>query len=268
MKDRYHSGEIEAQRRAGARELADRVGRIIGPAIPSAAAAFLSHRQFVVAATVSASGAVHASLLGGVRGFASATTPSTIEMRPEYGHTGDVRDDIEATGTIGLLAIDFSSRRRMRANGVAVLRDEAIVVSTREVYSNCPQYIHERADEILVSPRATRMSVSLSVAQQSLIRAADTFFIASSHPDAGADASHRGGDRGFVSAASTSLRWLDYPGNNMFNTIGNLIVNPRCGLLFTDFATGAALRIEGRASVEWKGERSISVVVDRVVQHG
>jgi predicted pyridoxine 5'-phosphate oxidase superfamily flavin-nucleotide-binding protein len=260
----YHPGEIEAQRRAGVRDLAERVGRIIGSAISPAAATFLAARSFVITATRGDDGAVRASLLAGPRGFAHAKGESILELRPQSGHTADVLDDVAATGVLGLLAIDFSTRRRMRANGRATVHGDTIVMQTAEVYSNCPQYIHERPDDVPAVAEAQREAAVLTEAQRAFIERAGTFFIASAHPERGADASHRGGAPGFVRAEPTRLTWADYPGNNMFNTLGNLLVEPRCGLLFVDFATGATLRIEGRAVVDWTGERTITVAIDRV----
>ena len=37
----------------------------------------------------------------------------------------------------------------------------------------------------------------------------------------------------------------------MFNTLGNLELNPRAGLLFMDFDSGEALQLTGRAEVIW-----------------
>ncbi len=34
------------------------------------------------------------------------------------------------------------------------------------------------------------------------------------------------------------LRWADFAGNNMFNSVGNLQSNPKAGLLFVDWVTG------------------------------
>jgi uncharacterized protein len=263
--DRYHRGELEAQRLAGASELAERVGRIIGPSIPAPAAAFLSHRAFVVAATVGADGSPHASILSGGRGFAQALDPTTLELRPTAGDLRTVGDDLHATGTIGLLAIDFPTKRRMRANGTASMFDGRIVLSTHEVYSNCPQYIHPRDETPWVAASATEESAQPDSAQQQLVSAADTFFIASSHPERGADASHRGGDPGFVTVTPSSISWLDYPGNNMFNTLGNLMVHPECSLLFADFASGRTLRIDGRASIDWSEPRRVTVAILRVL---
>lgn len=41
----------------------------------------------------------------------------------------------------------------------------------------------------------------------------------------------------------------DFAGNRFFNTLGNLMVNPRAGLVFADFATGDLLQMTGRAEI-------------------
>ncbi len=66
------------------------------------------------------------------------------------------------------------------------------------------------------------------------------------------DASHRGGDPGFVEVhGPTTLSIPDYAGNNHFNTLGNLHLDPRAGLLVPDFECGAALQLTGRAHIDW-----------------
>jgi len=53
----------------------------------------------------------------------------------------------------------------------------------------------------------------------------------------------------------------------MFNTLGNLAVNPRCCLLFVDFETGAMTQVRGRGTVEWEGEeRRVVVEGDEVIR--
>ncbi|MBZ0252214.1 MAG: pyridoxamine 5'-phosphate oxidase family protein, partial [Candidatus Methylomirabilis sp.] len=87
-------------------------------------------------------------------------------------------------------------------------------------------------------------------------RRADTFFIATAHAEGGADASHRGGMPGFVRVESERDLWMpDYFGNFMFQTLGNLEVDPRAGLLFVDFETGATLQLTGEARVLWDDPR-------------
>ena len=84
-----------------------------------------------------------------------------------------------------------------------------------------------------------------------LIRSADTFFLGTTHPERGNDASHRGGPAGFVRADPQTVDWPDYPGNNMFNSLGNLAVDPTAALLFIDFASGCTLQLSGSAYVGW-----------------
>ena len=234
----YHEGELAVQRRAGLTAMAEKVGRIVGSDIPAQFAQFLAHRPFVVTSTVAADGAVTASLLVG---RSEALDPRTIRIDAQRDER--VFADVAATGTIGLLAIDFANRRRIRINGTAIADGDALVVTTREVYSNCPQYIH-------VEPTPQ-----------------DTFFIATAHPTAGADASHRGGPAGFVTIEGSRYSWADFAGNTMFNTLGNLAVNPRCGLLFVDFETGVMTQVRGRGSIAWDGEeRRVVVEADEVIR--
>jgi predicted pyridoxine 5'-phosphate oxidase superfamily flavin-nucleotide-binding protein len=101
----------------------------------------------------------------------------------------------------------------------------------------------------------------LDARQGAAIAAADTFFIASWHPAGGADASHRGGRPGFVEVRDErTLEFPDYPGNNMFNTLGNLAGHPRAGLLFADFERGDLLQLTGRARV--LGEHAVRIRID------
>lgn len=59
----------------------------------------------------------------------------------------------------------------------------------------------------------------------------------------------------------------DYAGNNMFNTLGNLLVNPKSGLLFIDFERGNTLQLTGRATVIWDTERRAAFAgAERVVE--
>lgn len=241
----YHEGELEMQRRAGMRDLAERVGRIIAPDISAPAAMFLAAQPFVVVSSDDT-----ASILAGEPGFAFASSPREVV----------ILTDFDAQGAIGILAIDLATRRRIRINGNAARREDALVVSTNEVYSNCPQYIHPRRFDGRVTTAHTH---GLTAEQRAWIAGADTFFLATSHPTRGADASHRGGEPGFVSIDSPArLSWPDYPGNNMFNSLGNLAVNPRCGLLFVDFANHRALQLRGHATVEGDEERVVRFVLD------
>src|SRR5690606_13422130 len=93
---------------------------------------------------------------------------------------------------------------------------------------------------------------ALDARTQTLITAADTFFIGSADTEGNADASHRGGNPGFLQVLSPNrLRWPDYRGNSMFMTLGNISANPRCGLLIPEWDTGATVQLTGSAEIVW-----------------
>ena len=152
-----------------------------------------------------------------------------------------------------MLAIEFSTRRRVRINGMLAHVDEAgMQISVDQAYGNCPKYIHpRRLEHVASAPQPVERSSTLSAEHEHVIANADTFFLGTIHPTRGADASHRGGPPGFVHVDGDRLWWPDYPGNNMFNSFGNLAVDPSAALLFIDFETGATLHATGTAAVEW-----------------
>jgi predicted pyridoxine 5'-phosphate oxidase superfamily flavin-nucleotide-binding protein len=188
-----------------------------------------------------------------------------------------LRRNLATRPELGLLAIDLEKRRRLRINGRA-FHDPArgIFVAVEQVYGNCPKYIQARrvepvAGEVSPQPTPPDSSSVLHAEQQALIASADTFFIASFHGPGGADASHRGGAPGFVRVLDEhTLAFGDYPGNNMFNTLGNLVVQPRAGLLFLDFTSGDVLQISGEAHLDrapaslasFRGARGVVVVFE------
>jgi uncharacterized protein len=181
--------------------------------------------------------------------------------------------------TVGVLVIDFATRRRIRLNGKASVRpNRTLLLTTQEVYGNCPKYIQARRDlaaDVAPSTTPERVtSAALSDVQRQWIGTADTFFIASHMPGHGADASHRGGNAGFVRVIdANTLEYPDYSGNMMFNTLGNLAANPRSGLLFLGFETGSTLQLTGQSTIIWDAaqvqavpgaERLVRFTIDEV----
>ncbi|HKY46193.1 MAG TPA: pyridoxamine 5'-phosphate oxidase family protein [Pyrinomonadaceae bacterium] len=63
------------------------------------------------------------------------------------------------------------------------------------------------------------------------------------------DVSRRGGETGFVRIDGSRLTIPDFAGNRFFNTLGNLLLNPRAGLLFIDFNSGDLLLLSGRIEI-------------------
>ena len=77
------------------------------------------------------------------------------------------------------------------------------------------------------------------------------FFLATADADGQPDCSYKGGVPGFVRVSGDSeLSFPSYDGNGMFRSLGNVLANPRVGLLFLDFERPRRLRVLGRARLE------------------
>jgi len=258
----FHVGEIAVQTRVGVREEAEQLRGMINPKIKPAAQMLLVTQQLAIASTVDTSGNVWASLLTGQPSFIRILDPQTIEIEPDSVPDALYRH-LEQNSELGLLVIDLTTRKRLRLNGLAEVGAAGqILLQTREVFFNCPKYIQTRHLETdtlkSLSTAQTKATKVLIAVQQDWIAHSDTFFIASFNPETGADASHRGGYRGFIRLLNDrTLLFPDYAGNNMFQTLGNLIVNPRSGLLFIDFEQGNTLQLTGTAEVIWDESRLV-----------
>lgn len=265
MSTPYHDGELAVQAHAGVSEMAARVGRSIGNVMPSAAQDFLRAQPWVIVASQDTQGRPWASVLYGTPGFAQAQDARTVLVDASPLPGDPLEQNLERTNQLGLLTIEPATRRRMRINGgFARQPDGTLLIHTEQVYALCPKYIQARSweaapDNNSPAPRPQR-TAELSPQQQAWIAHADTFFIATAHPEAGLDASHRGGPPSFVTVTSPHrLVFPDYSGNMMFNTLGNLALNPRAGLLFIDFEQGSTLQLTGRAWVNWEPNHAASM---------
>ncbi|RCJ19776.1 pyridoxamine 5-phosphate oxidase [Nostoc sp. ATCC 43529] len=256
----FHDGEITVQTQAGVREEAQRLVNAISTTIKPSAEEFLRTQQLAVASTVDTNSRVWASLLTGKPGFVQVLNRQTVQVNATLIKSDPLYPNLDSNSDIGLLVIDLENRRRLRLNGKAEVNQEYIKLQIEQAFFNCPKYIQVRHLEKAVTDSLAKSEAfikdALSEKNQLWITQSDTFFIASYHPEKGADASHRGGFPGFVRVLNShKLVFPDYSGNNMFQTFGNLIVNAGAGLLFIDFAQGHTLQLSGKAKVIWDVER-------------
>lgn len=255
----YHEGELRVQARAGERAGAARSGRVIKEAIPDAALGFISQQPMIAVGSRGDDDRVWASLLFGPPGFIEAPRPETLEidLHRAIGHPDDpFWSNIGENRPVGTLLIELETRRRLRVNGPVERSDGRLTVHVEQAYPNCPKYIQRRhvpdLEDAGMKPASAVRNDELTEEHREWISGADTFFVASAHPERGLDASHRGGDPGFVQVLDRrTLRIPDYPGNSMFNTFGNLMVEPAAGLVFPDFDGDRLLQLTGRAEVRW-----------------
>lgn len=248
----FHDGERAVQREAGVEALAGRVACRTLDYMPSVAQDFAMAQRLAVVGFQDAEARLWASAIDGEPGFIRplSATELLITVVPEA-----VDELLPTPGApswpIGLVLVDFVRRRRMRVNGEARWQSDGIHVTTKEVYSNCGRHIRPRMWAGPVSDdRGEKYGGSwttyLTLERQALIAQADTCFVATGHPDQGMDVSHKGGNPGFVVVENlVTLGIPDYDGNHLFNSLGNLRVDPRVGLLFWDFQTGLRLQVSG-----------------------
>jgi predicted pyridoxine 5'-phosphate oxidase superfamily flavin-nucleotide-binding protein len=268
----YHAGSRTVQDQVGVRELADHVGRSIGAGIKPVAAAFLELQPLlVVGAADPATSRVWAAPLTGTPGFVRATGPHQMSVTGGLPRTDPLATALATPDVpVGTIALDPRTRRRMRLNGRLRPTARGFVVQAERVFANCPKYLQRRETYEVVGGRESgvpRRGAELTAEQVEFVTSADTFFLATVHPD-GADASHRGGNPGFVRVDSPrELSWWDYPGNSMFLTLGNLAADPRAGLLFLDWTTGTTLRLTGEARTEFDaGRRRVRFTLTEAVE--
>lgn len=252
----WHEGERRAQAIVGSAP----GGAGVRGFMPDQHRLFFAQLPFLVAGTLDATGAPTATLLTGRPGFVQSPDPTTLAIAA-------TRDDpagraLVQDAPIGLLGIELHTRRRNRANGrIAAAGPDGLTVQVLQSFGNCPQYIHPR--DVRTDRRArtdAQAFEGLDAQARRQIGDADTFFVATSSgpgPDGngvehgGVDVSHRGGPPGFVRVRGDVLEIPDYRGNRYFNTLGNLLLDPRCALLFVDFDRGEMLQLQGRAEVDW-----------------
>jgi predicted pyridoxine 5'-phosphate oxidase superfamily flavin-nucleotide-binding protein len=265
----FHAGEIEIQTRLGVRADAERVGGIVASEIPAAFRPMLRGQRMAVAASLDERGRPWASLLTGPGGFIQAIDDHLLRLAVVPPLDQPLTANLRSRPELGLLVIDPRTRRRLRFNGRGLLTPDGVFLLVDEVYGNCPKYIQKRrlVGDSAASAVTVRRSTSLDARTRALVARSDTFFIASAHPGGGADASHRGGRPGFVRVLDdTTLEFPDYPGNNMFNTLGNLLGHPRAGLLFVDFEKGDLVQLTGRARVLWEPATAVRVAIEEVLE--
>jgi predicted pyridoxine 5'-phosphate oxidase superfamily flavin-nucleotide-binding protein len=257
----FHEGELAVQERAGVTEAAARLtGMLSAPDLRGGLGRFLAGRTYAAVAARDRDGRLWVSPLSGEPGFLEPTGATTLEVRAAPV-AGDPLHGLRPGQPVGLLAIEYAARRRARINGQLVATSaDRLEIEVTEAYGNCPQYIPPRPLPAVVrSMPGTRSSGELTARDRSLVESLDTFVLGTTHPERGNDASHRGGRPGFLRVESASrLAWDDLPGNQMFNSLGNLQVDPAAALLLVDPVSGRVLQLSGRAEVRWDAATSVT----------
>jgi predicted pyridoxine 5'-phosphate oxidase superfamily flavin-nucleotide-binding protein len=138
------------------RRLADRLTATLAHSTFTAEdRAYIEARNCFFLATVDADGFPECSYKGGAAGFVRVLDEQTLAF-PSYDGNGMFKSlgNVNATGKVGLLFIDFENPKRLRVNGLATMSDDdpllaqcvgaqlMVRVRAQQIFPNCPRYIH------------------------------------------------------------------------------------------------------------------------------
>jgi ferredoxin-NADP reductase/predicted pyridoxine 5'-phosphate oxidase superfamily flavin-nucleotide-binding protein len=243
---------------------------------------FYENQPFLVVAARDRRGMMWSTLLFGsssssadVTDFVQSPDPQhlLLESQPLPGDA--LASSFENGSDIGILGIEFATRRRNRVNGRISTNDgKKILFKVDQSFGNCPQYIKPRdwwttgmkknRQVCLINDTdlLPRRPSQLTKEQISSIEMAESIFLATGYradgddPRFGNDASHRGGTVGFLKVSSDGKRIFlpDYSGNNMFNSLGNIVQDPRTGIAVPLYETGGIIQMSGSTLIHWEDE--------------
>ena len=155
----YHQGARKLQDRFDTRRLADRLEAVkVVDVIDADDRAFIEAADMLFLATADAEGRPTCSYKGGDPGFVRVLDERTIAF-PVYDGNGMFLSagNLLVNPEVGLLFISFERGRRLRLNGTASVDPDdelaptwpgallVVRVRAREVFPNCPRYIHRYA---------------------------------------------------------------------------------------------------------------------------
>lgn len=94
------------------------------------------------------------------------------------------------------------------------------------------------------------MRAAFTAEDRAFITGCRMFFVATADGSGQPDCSYKGGPPGFVrSLDEHTLAIPDYDGNGQYRSWGNVVTNPRVGLLFIDLEAPKRLRVNGTAVI-------------------
>lgn len=112
--------------------------------------------------------------------------------------------------------------------------------------------LQDRFDARRLADRLAESTTDIiSDRHRAFIEDREMFFLATADSQGWPECSYKGGSKGFVRVLDEhTLAFPVYDGNGMFLSCGNLMENPRVGMLFINFENGTRLRLSGDASID------------------
>ncbi|KAH7151895.1 hypothetical protein B0J13DRAFT_437677 [Dactylonectria estremocensis] len=246
--------------------------------MPSRFGVRVMQSSLVALGTLDDAGRPWTTVWGGERGFARPVAENVLAFNSPVDTQHDpvfkalwegteVNDDAvvrpgggEGKGMAGL-AIDLETRDRVKLMGKMVAgasvnggKEVQMAMVVTGSLGNCPKYLN-RKDVVMneMKPELVSDSVPLPREALELIDRADMFFVSSTNGET-MDTNHRGGSPGLVRVIKNDVDGLEliYPefsGNRLYQTLGNLKVNPLIGITIPDFSTSDVVYLTGSASI-------------------
>jgi uncharacterized protein len=121
-----------------------------------------------------------------------------------------------------------------------------------ETFHDGSRTLQDRFDTRRIADRIDGLLVKdvIGASERATIEAADCFFLATADAQGRPNCSYKGGDPGFVKVVDErTIAFPNYDGNGMFRSLGNVLMNPKVGMLFVDFERPNRMRINGVASL-------------------
>ncbi|MCJ1430781.1 hypothetical protein MMC27_000131 [Xylographa pallens] len=248
------------------------------PNLTPGAGNFLQTAPLVAVGIHDPQGRLWTTLWGGEAGFVRSLGSSILGIKTlvdkQYdpvveallGHQsdGEITETAGPGRSLSGLAIDLTSRRRLKFAGHILagaldqlqpqtsgedgkLGEAQVVIKVDSSLGNCPKYLNRKEiSSSLPSPNLVSSTFPLPSKAFELLQKADLFFLTSSDERSHMSTNYRGGSPGFVRVMSNSgdgvtLVYPEYSGNRFYQTLGNLQVSPKAGLVFPNFENGDVL---------------------------
>ncbi|KAL6904334.1 hypothetical protein GGI43DRAFT_382014 [Trichoderma evansii] len=281
ISDGWHEGERAMHREARNPHFENPTSR----GFPMSYAVRVMHSQLVALGTLDDEGRPWTTIWGGERGFARPVAEGVLGIRsavdkeydPVYGafwkssdskvssepgDEGIIRP--EGGKMMSALSIDLETRDRVKLAGRLIAggdmagpdKEVQLALHVQESLGNCPKYINKKALEPIV-PQAELIAGgpdgTLPPEAIALIERADMFFMSSTDGET-MDTNHRGGPKGFIRVlqndeGGVELVYPEYSGNRLYQSLGNLKVNPLIGIVIPDYDTSDALYLTGHTTI-------------------
>jgi uncharacterized protein len=257
----YHKGQTAVQDEAHTTGIAQKLAHWVGPIED-----FASLADLFLFALPDAKGILRFTLLSGA--------PPLVEF---YDENGGLRirfppgksPSVSAPTMAGGLSMRLDQARRVRLNGRLIPGPDGAVLETKETFTLCRKYMAPSValDAVPHLGPSGREPIPLSDKWLlDLVARSETSFLASKSPDGAPDVAHRGGPPGFLKLANDGrkLTWVEYVGDGVFKSAGNVRSTGDFTLLVPDLETGDGVELVGRATyTNHRSDRR----VDPLIQH-